>query len=1805
MPPKKGKSSASSGTRKKQAAKAAKKQGQDPTSAAANAQPGSKTSNGPQRGQKKDKKSKKEPKKKVFIPPPKPPQPPPDPLDTLGLASLLPPSLVLLLRKAAKKDVITRSRALEGLLHWIDGSPEEQESHDLGHEERENALVMMLPSWINLFPRLAASPTRRLRLMTAQILAKLLAPALATRAEITQSPQYIEPLIGPWSVLVWDTDRATSATARSAWDHTVAWDTGDSELASDRLLLEPHLTALASFFSTLLITRGQAIDPTRHADSTQPNGSGPGTPAESTRDAKNRDEANVEEDAKGVDARMGAGALGALAWIFSTTPDIASCEDISNLLRAESLWTTLSSSSPSSLGKGYPATRSRCWVLLSTLVSRQPALLGDLLEVLAPVVLQAAWEEHDASVQRVLLDAFLPLLIRHNEIWSIAGDVDGTADDDADDDDSDDESDDGDDDDHDAERPDEKLSPSLARFEQWLQMGCAGHPLQGLPSVLVILSSIPPTILPPAQGPVTTFLDNFWSSFESGVYNADHTAKAEFFKTFAESAAFLIGKVSKSEPEQTATIAEQQLGKLWSVGVLGVDQKASQPIQRRAMGGKAPAAQAQDVVDERISSTVRNLAKLREDMTLATPLLDTMLNALTLISQGSKSCPADSLTRASSVLGTLADAQSPVQLQDRVRHGAAELGTQAASSLSSDASSEEEIMSSQVTLLTELLRAFPSESLGPPLQAFASQTLPGLVSQGKLSSTLVGPFMAVLIAAAPQAEGSACLAALIETASALEDKQRRISVLQSLLEELPQEALPQQSIPASARLDDVATEIAASIAQGTDVEGEGMVSRLLENPHPFVDENTVTGVLAIFVSRLHSLSTAIATGASQELTLADRLSSILARYLSIGAQSTQTLQSGELFEALAFASFHLVFLLPRPLPQAKKVWDALSVTPRAQEVAINALRASVLDTSIEIALVIDGAQRYARSDSSAAKLRIPDILPDASHYGELFSAASESSKPSPAACIIDPLNISDKTQHAAITNFDVEGFTSYFRSVYALLLALEESRSTARLYPWAVSHLVMLGLMCEDEIQTPGGSGGLLDKEKFSTPASLERLSGICQRAVKLCSSMLATLCASLPDSWHTTAADSLGKDKQQTNSTDDPLLTTLGELWHLTIGQPDSSHHSARVFARVLTGIISFTSAGEEDGAKWLRLARSVEGRSGKLAEAIMFSAKALVYGTPLYDRQCSDIVSRLASTPPSKAGTEGLQLLRLASAIAPPPESSLVLVPQQRAIFCLQGLQRWFASDEDFDEEVNTRLAELFLHIAPIVQDMPGSHLDFFFDVIESNLEVADLADDAALPGLYHTLKLLSLLMSLSSGNAVLREAVKEHESAVLELLSPVLSSLAEQDAELRRVAGQQRISAAKEATSDVLMSVIRQNVAAFSTSKYSSTLCKLLGSPMREVQASSYRILSDSIRNAVKELVFESALEKEGNDKVKIELPEQLVSMARKPLNVTGEELEESPEYGSAVLTYLLAWLAIFEHFEEATVQLKSIYAGAMQRENLLSESLLPTIFTLLEPQRTRRQATTTSTSTSSSGASEGPYNPERYSIEEIFVDHLESSAPESLQQLATHLYLRALLYVPAMVREWWVTIKDRQLSMGIANYTIRHCSPLIASRELCHVRDPESKAKLQDEAMAIKILGSNEVVATYTVDEHPMEIGVKVPHDYPLHGIEVRDIRRVGVSESQWRAWLLAVQQLIVGQNGLVVDALMLFKRNAEAKFAGFEGAECAICYSIISPTDRSLPTKPCKTCSNKFHASCLYKWVTTSGNSTCPLCRSIL
>lgn len=130
----KGKSSASSGTRKKHARRAAQVAGMDATE---NQQKKGK-------GDKKGKKGKdKEPRKKVYIPPSKPAPVRPDPLDTLGIAQIVPAELLVVLRKLAKKDGVTKRRALEDLqADWV------ERARSADEEWRLSAVIDALPVWV-------------------------------------------------------------------------------------------------------------------------------------------------------------------------------------------------------------------------------------------------------------------------------------------------------------------------------------------------------------------------------------------------------------------------------------------------------------------------------------------------------------------------------------------------------------------------------------------------------------------------------------------------------------------------------------------------------------------------------------------------------------------------------------------------------------------------------------------------------------------------------------------------------------------------------------------------------------------------------------------------------------------------------------------------------------------------------------------------------------------------------------------------------------------------------------------------------------------------------------------------------------------------------------------------------------------------------------------------------------------------------------------------------------------------------------------------------------------------------------------------------------------------------------------------------------------------------------------------------------------------------------------------------------------------------------------------------------------------
>lgn len=121
------------------------------------------------------------------------------------------------------------------------------------------------------------------------------------------------------------------------------------------------------------------------------------------------------------------------------------------------------------------------------------------------------------------------------------------------------------------------------------------------------------------------------------------------------------------------------------------------------------------------------------------------------------------------------------------------------------------------------------------------------------------------------------------------------------------------------------------------------------------------------------------------------------------------------------------------------------------------------------------------------------------------------------------------------------------------------------------------------------------------------------------------------------------------------------------------------------------------------------------------------------------------------------------------------------------------------------------------------------------------------------------------------------------------------------------------------------------------------------------------------------------------------------------------------------------------------------------------------------------------------------------------------------------------MPSLIRKWLLDCTDRQLSTSIVNYTSQHFSPVIIRTELAQVKSPDAATELDDENMSIKVAHNvNEVTASYLVDEHHLEITLKLPNDWPLHTIEIKDLKKVGVLEDRWRSWVLGVQQIIWSQ-----------------------------------------------------------------------------
>ncbi|CCM05109.1 uncharacterized protein FIBRA_07316 [Fibroporia radiculosa] len=1747
----KGKSSASSGTRKKHAKKAA----------AASSLPDEPTVPKEKKLKGKDKRN-KEPKKKVYIPPVKPAPVQPDPLDTLGIAQRLPPELLIALRRLAKKDSITKRRALEELqAAWVDKARgENSDSIVLSY------LADAVPVWLHHVPALFLHPSRRIRLLAVGLHLSLLRLQNTVTdqlfyflREVATSDQ-AEYIIGAWCLAAHDIDRPVAAIARESWTHSVAFSPG-SKIALDRTLLSSlwefvQRTALDPNGIYLYVNPPQpvAAPPLSQKKSARPP---PGRKEEETNTRTKTEE--DEEDEQDRWARLRIGALGSAEWLLSKQSESTLADRIGEhlaLFSNHALWSALyhGHTPPfvpvDSFGHSQPGVRKAAWSLIQTIVKTCKAHLNVLLPVLSRAILRSAWVEPDSIVRGSMWQPLLMFLKEFPNAWEI----EATSDNEIEEEDSDDEDEDEDRISHvriaTGHSPSSGPTQAYLEFLQFLQLGCSGSPLQGYPAVLVIISTIPSKIL--GTLPFTDFFTSFWAALDGRALSSldRNAASAAFLSSLLECIVFLARRVLKTVPEGEP----QLLSHPTAEGTDGADLNVHMDIVRTLVN-----EQVAHVWDELISR------RLKVNDETASSLI---MRSLTLLYQLESKLFEGAWAALMSGIRDKATGEDvtmpplvPVLLkacQDHFEPGSqpailakaviGEVVKAAVQQCEGVLDIEQPFASERISGLVAILDRFGSSLFRDPGVA---KVIDGAMRMHTKQLLSISPRLLLLYFWNRQ-DTALCLKLWQEVLRAITIRASEVgTTLVALLDAADQKLLPSYLIPRDADLDDLAADILADASSKPQQAAEvNIIRRLLRSPEHFISqgchENLVKGVCSGFAAR-------VPDALYNESFPLDILEVRLDLIEMLFEHQPLYLMSPSISLSVLPEMFFFAYFLPeirsiddRPLATARRLWETwmgklsqrtqttIQLTLR-QRLDLLVLDCSAYPTPEQIIRVV--SRKYTCFDVDTLAVlpskRSLDIMLD-----ELPSHPSDA-----CLAVLDPLvppsSLYEQSPPPPQPHCRL-GLSSYARAIHALLLYFSEERHAAKENAWTLRHFLVLSLYAEELIRIPTSRSPLF-AHYIQKPVLVDIVTKVQQMTAYLLSS-------AQDEAWHAAVVSAISADKA--DSSPDDVGRLIFDL--ISLGKKNDTIRESRVLHIILQHTLSGASKSESE--QWLRLVRKLEKPAPHMALAIIYSVTRYAPEPPLMDRYRNELAAGLLGVPAYKANKDGLWLLLRLTASAPDPESDVVFLPQLRAVNLMKICQQWVASDEDLDEEVESEMTHVFLHLAPILQNVPGAHWDFIFDVMENNLENSSLSDSSTFVTLSRTLRLYIAIEDLASTNKALRAAWQPRETACMTRIRDLATI------QLDSGDASEPLSVCRE----LVLQIVQDLPDTLMNETTLAKMCHIITDSSLDVQKMAYQFLHEAARKYTENMVIEAAVESEVPMTPK--LPIELVHILQRNLNFD-DPLELASQNPSS---YFLVWMLLFDLFSNASLKVKSGYTDQLRDLGLVSEHLLPNLFSAL-------------------GLYEGilkAFKLDIWDIESFYLDSYSADSGMSLRLLAAHVYYRALLTVPSLVRGWLSECRDRQLSGAVTAYTANHFSPMIIKTELTQVKSPVATVELLDENVTIKVASAiNAVTASYAVDEYQLELTVKLPSDYPLHGIEMHD-KRVGVPEDRWRAWVLGVQQILLFRSGSIADGLSFFKKNVSSHFEGL--AACAICYSIISATDSSLPRKPCKTCKNRFHAGCLFK-----------------
>ncbi|KAL4073539.1 hypothetical protein J3A83DRAFT_4370818 [Scleroderma citrinum] len=1478
---------------------------------------------------------------------------------------------------------------------------------------------------------------------------------------------------------------------------------------------------------------------------------------------------------------------------------------------------------------GYfqPQVRRAAWALVATIVDAKRGTLPHvILQVLSSAILRSAWVEMDVGVRGFLTRPLLMFLKNYPQAWAIDaeravhGYKEGEGDQDQESEEgseSEGESETEDDTDTDAEQgknPDSIMQPSkedhappsaFREFLGFLELGCAGYAVEGYPLVLVVVAGIPETILlrSLALPSVTQLLDALWAPLYARVL-PERRAAVAWLRALLECLVFVVRRACEVErrpeaPEETVTEPETgrdnerkvaqsllaaqftALGDALRTRTLRVDEVEAASTFAGALGriskigedlfGVTFDAIASGLSKEDVQSP--NLAPTFLHVFAATFAPDTLAGQRTRVYI--RAYISNVIQNAEAVL---CEAEEARQVVAKVARLVTVMGTFGATLFE-----DHEFTSSIDALFTShsltLLRSSPS-AVTFYLKHRSEAGTPDALDKTQMFWTGV-------------------LTSVASYASSLPTPLDQVGSVQALLSSVLSAAqeglLPGHLRGASGTMD---TEVFKLLEYGMKHHPESAVEELLSSllsvHFYFISSD---GLAAI----TQTLSQNIATYAKTTLQVAGiphsslidtdgvsvasvNLELKLVRKLANAGHQIIGEKGAELYVGVVL----LAFIIPSPgegdddsmkeTEEARMIWSTfvadIGNRDGSEEMrqAVGALLKEQLRKGVVDSRILSCPDHVIRALSRGVPGLpidvLSDILPSRSELDMLLDDLPTSAI-SPSLALMDwtiPTSISEEENNSDFFtdtgNAHILPLHPYGRAISALLIYLSSARTEARTHLWVLRHVIAFGVYATEYVRVGvernAVIGGPLDVKPERDPVTLERRE-IAMELLERVHALTIYLLGRVEEDVHTRAVGALLNNDGNASIIEGSLASFVVEVVR------KSAEYDTIRDALILRAMLQhlFVDATKEDADLWLTLVRRLEKTAPQTATVILACITEYAPEPPKLDRYRNELAAALLGVKPRDSNTTGLRYLRLLCASAPNPDSDVVFLPQHRAVNVMRACQRWIAEDdEDVDEDLESMMTLIFQHMAPILQDVSGSHWDFIWDVVENNLETCSLEESDTLATLGRTLQLVIVIEDLVATNKSLREGWESRRQAILNLIRNLVTV----------DTSEMPYSDPRALCRELAVSIIQDVPFSMMDEKTLATFLHLITDHSSDVQKMSYHYLQRAAHKLTEHFVIEAGVDTE--DVVEVELPIELLTTLQQSLGVRGElELDAtSSSRNQEVSGYLLAWMITFDLFTNASFKVRSSYFNHMRSLDIISQYFIPSIFDVL-------------------GLFTGGKNTFKldiWAVDEFYLDTYEPTNSLSLKLLAAHLYHRALLAVPAMIRSWISDCTDKQLLARVIDYTSTYFSPRIIRTELALVRQSQANSELSaTENLSIKVSSAlNEVTASYTVDDQVLELSIRMPNDWPLHRFDVRDTKMVGVSEDRWRAWVLGVQQTVWQQNSRIVDALTLFAKNVSLHFAG--QVECAICYSIISVMDASLPQKPCRTCKNRFHAGCLYK-----------------